>query len=564
MKMKEHRFSILRKILGDQRGQTAVITAVIFATITALAGASVETGHVYYAYRQLVASTDAAALAGAQAMPDILEATTNVTEYSSKANQKNASNLLLNASVAPNFYCSSTVTNTLGINCQPPPSGEGSCTGVSTCNALQVVQTAKVNLWFGGLIGIRTFNLTAQATAAMRGGNNVPYNIAVIIDTTASMKNPAPSGDGCGSGATQISCAVSGLSAMLREMDPCPSGQTCTAGGAYVDGVALFVFPPVNINDVSKDTTCPTTSPGIVPYAFVNVTPGSTQDLSLPSSTTLYPSNAGTYEVVPFNNTYKANDASTTPLTASNPLSIAAGSGGGSCKGLQAPGGYGTYYAQVINAAQAALVAQQASLQNQNSVNIMIILSDGDATACATNANTSAGACNSSNDIVAMNCSAPGAKGCSSTNTPLNGTGTSKTNATGYELATYPSALGECGQAVQAAQAATKAGTTVYTVAMGSPTSGGCLTDAKYTITSGATYGTIGYPSGGSYSGQPCNAIQAMASNAQYAWKSNPTFYSDATSGCIAPGTSTYTTMGAIFQAIETGLTSSRLIPNGS
>ncbi len=573
MKIKEFRFSILRKFLGEQRGQTAVLTAVMFATIVALAGASVETGHVYYAYRQLVASTNAAALAGAQAMPDILEATTNVTTYSSKTNQKNYSNLLLNVSVAPNFYCSSTVSTSLNISCQTPPTGEGSCTGVSTCNAVKVVQTAQVNLWFGGLIGIRTFNLTAQATAAMRGGTDIPYNIAVIIDTTASMTATAPAADGCG-GNTQIGCAVSGLNTLLQKMDPCPLSTTCTSGGAYVDGVALFVFPAVAAGNASKDTTCPTSNPATVPYNFYNVTPtpSTSQDLNLWDSATVNDTNyQGTYEVATFNNTYKANDATTT-LSTTDPVAVAAGGGGGSCKGLQAPGGQATYYAQVIRAAQAALVTQHASYPS--STNVMIILSDGDATACNLQANTAAGGlagCSGHNDIVADNCPGVTSTGACTSNgddscppitggcygKPLNGTGTSTTNPTGYQLATYPSALGQCGQAVQAAQLATAAGTIVYTVAMGAPTSGGCSTDAHYTISAGSTYGAVSWP-GGSYSGQPCNAIGAMASNVN-------TFFSDNTNGCPASGgNANFTSMAQIFQAIQRGLTSARLIPNGS
>ncbi len=56
--------------------------------------------------------------------------------------------------------------------------------------------------------------------------------------------------------------------------------------------------------------------------------------------------------------------------------------GGAGCTGITAPGGEGTYYAQVIYAAQAALVAQQTA--NPGSQNAMIILSDGNATASAT------------------------------------------------------------------------------------------------------------------------------------------------------------------------------------
>jgi len=146
--------------------------------------------------------------------------------------------------------------------------------------------------------------------------------------------------------------------------------------------------------------------------------------------------------------------------------------------------------------------------------------------------------------------------GC--TSTPLNGTGTSTTNPNGYNVATYPSALGECGQAVQAAQAATAAGTTVYTVAMGSETSGGCLTDQTVTVSSGSTHGAEAYPSG-TYSGQPCNAIAAMASNEN-------TFYSDNTGGCAAlvNTEAQFETIGGIFQAIANSLTNARLIPSSA
>jgi hypothetical protein len=554
--MKKPKFRILRKLLGDQSGQSIVLVAAMMATVLALAGAGVETGHIYYAYQRLVDSTNAAALAGAQAMPDITEATTFVTDYSSETGEKNYSNLLTSVAITPNYFCSSTVSSKLNISCQTPPTGEGSCTGSSTCNALKVVQTANVNLWFGGVIGIRTFHLAATATAAMRGGTDIPYNIAVIIDTTASMNDAASSKDGCGSGATQIECAVSGLNTLLQQMDPCPLNTTCSSSGAYVDGVSLFVFPAVAAGHTSNDTTCPSTNPPIVPYNFINVTPSSsTQNLNMQSLTTgANGSYAGTYEVASWNNTYKANDSSTT-LSGSDPLAVAAGGGGGSCKGLQAPGGYGTYYAQAIYSAQAALVAQQTAYPT--SQNIMIILSDGDATSCATGANTAAGACNTKADIVALNCPTPGGSGCNTTtNPPLNGTGTKTNNPNGYESATYPSALGECGQAVQAAQAATKAGTTVYTVAMGSETSGGCTTDANYTISSGSTYGAESWP-GGAYSGQPCNAIGAMASNIN-------TFFSDNTGGCAASGgNANFTSIAQIFQAIGDNLTAARLIPNG-
>lgn len=560
---------LARRLLRDQRGQSAVLVTVMIFAVMGLSAAGVETGHVYYAYRLLQASTNAAALAGAQAMPDITESSALVTKYSSEANQENATNLLQGDSVSTNYYCSSN-GKLLNVPCEAPTTG--SCTSGSSCNALTVTQTAKANLWFGGLLGVKTMNLSYSATASMRGGSDIPYNIAVIIDTTASMAS-GYSGGGC-NGSSEISCAVAGLKTMLEQMDPCYLNTTCTASTPYVDGVALFVFPAVNnaATNIAKDTTCPSSNPKIVPYSFTNVTPGATQNLFLPISTTLYPNYAGTYEVVPFNDTYKTSDETTT-LSSLDALAVAAGGGGGSCKGLQAPGGEGTYYAQEIYAAQAALMAQQATYTG--SQNVMIILTDGDATSCNSGANTAAGGCNNADNVVALNCPAvsvvsgkitcgaspytpcPSAAAGGCVGTPLNGTGTATTNPTGYISATYPSVLGMCGQAVQAAQLATEAGTKVYTVAMGAETSGSCLSDAHYTITSGSTYGAEGYPSG-AHSGQACNAIGAMASNVN-------TFYSDNQGGCAATGgNANFTTIAQIFQAITGSLQSARLIPPGS
>lgn len=571
-----------------------VVVAMTLAGVIALCAAGVETGHIYYAYRLLVSSTNAATMAGAQAMPNITQAQANVTAYSSQAGQKNANNLLTITSLTTNFYCSSNAT-TLNVDCQAPPSGEGSCTSGSTCNALTVTQTASVPLWFGGLVGMAKVNMTARSSAAMRGGTDTPYNIAIIIDTTGSMgSSKAPASDGCGSNAYQITCAVYGLSKFLMEMDPCPLNTNCSTSSAYVDDVALFVFPAVAAGNASKDTTCPTSNPPTVPYNFTNVTTTS-QDLNLwdatssgsPVADTYY---QGGYEVVSFNNTYKTSDSDQQLATTGDPLAVAAGAG--SCQGLEAPGGQGTYYAQVIRAAQAALYTMSGGSSPNGSKNIMIILSDGDAQACNYQAYTPYGGnagCSGNNDIVADNCPAINSSGAcvsspqDSTNTcpigtskttvacsgsPLNGTyyknGSTTYKPTGYNSPTYPSALGECGQAVEAAQMATAAGTTVYTVAMGAETSGGCSTDAQITVSdqyTGATYGTVSYSAGQ----QPCQAIQAMASNQKYAIKSNPTFYSDATAGCAAPsGTASYTTIGGIFQAIANGLTNARLIPAGS
>ncbi len=368
--------------------------------------------------------------------------------------------------------------------------------------------------------------------------------------------------------------------------------------GQYADAVGLFVFPPLNTsvnnnNDYYNDY-CGSSGTS-VNYAFPVVTTGTGQNLFLPTSGT----DAGAYELIPFASNYKTSNGATTLNTSASPtdyLADAVGYSGTSCGGLTAPGGQGTYYAQAIYAAQAALVAQQSTATSAGyaTENVLIILSDGDATACNSQANSALGGnngCNNGSQIVALNCPAVTATtnrgvttvSCGSTTvapsgatlscptggcsgSPLNGTGTSTSNPTGYQAYAYPSALGECWQAVQASMAATSAGTKVYTVAMGSETggpsgggSGSCLTDqVSETTLSGGT-GAESYPSSAyvGTAGSACNAIGAMASDLTK-------FYSDASSGCTSPDNGEYTTIGGIFKAVGNSLSYSRLIPTGS
>jgi hypothetical protein len=421
-----------------------------------------------------------------------------------------------------------------------------------------VTQTAQVNLWFGGLVGFRSFSLTANSSAAMRGGNHPPYNIAVILDTTSSMGTcPTKNGKNqcdvdcppSGSYTSEIACAVSGLSDMLTEMYPCVGGGACNKNSQYADAVSLFVFPALSAasSDASTDYSKDYCNGGdsSVPYNFINVTTGS---LNLNMQGTKGQTDAGTYQIIPFDQAYKQNDTDTV-LYSSDYLAQAVGTG---CSGLTAPGGQGTYYAQVIYAAQAGLVAQQTaeSKAGQKTLNVLIILTDGDSNAGNSNAYTggaAGGVTNKGNQIVALSGT-------------LNGTCTSSKSGcsnTNYATYSYPSAIGQCGQAVQAAQAATAAGTIVYTVAMGSPISGSCTTDAGGFTLSNLSNGAETWPTG-AYPGQACNAIRAMASSAS-------TFFSDNTGGCAAfTQNSSYTTIGTIFDAVSKSLTNARLIPNGT
>ena len=595
--MKWPGMSILRRLLKEQQGQSAVLLAVVMTSMFALAGASVEVGHVYYAYQRLVASTNAATLAGAQAMPTAI-ATSNsplsivaaaVNQYSCASGGYNTTSMLGCLTPVTTLKCLNTVTKTFNVGCEYTPNGS------LYYNALTVTQKATVNLWLGGLIGMSSMNMSATGTAAMKGGTDIPYNLAIIMDTTSSMTDTMTSGI-C-SGEEQIVCAVQGFSTMLGFMDPCALNVQCTSGSAYVDDVALFVFPAVNTSNNANNyhtDYCYSgrqTSDASVPYNFVN--PGNppnglAMDSTNPSWVPVQV--AGAYELISFENTYRANDSEGTPLTAADALAEAVGyANSAGCPGLGAPGGQGTYYAQAIYAAQTALATQQTN--NPGSQNVMIILSDGNATACNTQTSTGEGTSGCSNSqIFADNCPSittandstkngtiSSASPCvgSYTGQPLNGTSASVTlsgksvtiQPAGYHSPNYPSALGECGQAVQAAQLATAAGTTVYAISFDSPTtssSSNCGTDVTYTLT-GLSNGAQTWP-GGTHPRSPCNAIAAMASNVN-------TFYSDYNdnthgggSGCdaITTANQNQNSLPAIFKAIVQGLTIPRLIPNGT
>lgn len=507
----------LSRLLKETRGQMLYIAAAGFTAVIGMGGLATDLGHGYFAFQKLKASTNAAALAGAEAMPDTNTATSNIVAYSVATGEQNASALLSDASAKPTFLCLTTLTN-MGIPCV---TSTGTTSG--SYNAVRVVQTAKVPLWFGRMFGVSDFSLTAVSTAAISGGSNTPWNIAIVLDTTDSMSSK-DSGLQCSG--TQISCALLGVQALLEDLYPCAMGTTCSAlktnplmvSGA-VDSVSLFVFPPVTTATETKDYVCNTSNPTTAPYTFSDVTAGSSQNLNLPA--------ADTYQVIQWSSNYRASDATTT-LNQSSEIAIAAGDSGISkCAGISAPGGEGTYYAQSIYAAQAALIAEQTA--NPGSRNAMIILSDGNATAC--NTSTSTG-----ND-----CKSGGSSQIVASSGTLNGTGTKSSNPNGYESYTYPSALGECGQAVVAANAATTAGTRVYTVGYGSETTG-CTTDTKYSAYPGIS---------------PCTTMKDMATSAA-------DFFSDDADGCASTNGVSYTKLTQIFQAIAGSLTNPRLIPNGT
>ena len=275
---------------------------------------------------------------------------------------------------------------------------------------------------------------------------------------------------------TDPSCSIPGISN--------PSRLNCAEYGVQtllgelspsVDQVGLMVFPGLtNTSQISKETDC---SSGTQP-AIANYTTASNAVYQIISSSTDYRTSASSTSL---------NSSSLLTKTVSIP-----GVAGSSCAGVSAVGGVGTYYPSAITAAQAALTASHQAGQQ----NVIIIVGDGDANASATNV----------------------------------GNGNSNTSKN-------PAALNQCHQAIAAAQAATAAGTWVYSVAYGASTSssGSCNTDTPAI--------------------SACATMQELASVPSK-------FYSDQPSVCVS--TNSISALSSIFQNIGTSLLNAMLIPNGT
>lgn len=414
------RGSAWRRLLSEESGQVLPMVAFIMVGLLGLSGTVIDVGHIYVSYNELVAATNAAALAGAEALPNS-DAATIATNYSAVSGNLNAHGNLPGVSMVsgyPQIKCLTALTNE-SIPCVSPGNG----------NAIFVKQQAVIPTYFARLFGLSSVTLVATAAAAMRGGVTPPHNVVIIVDTTASMNDKDSSSD-CNN--TRLSCALSGVRTLLQELTPCASTQstcgTATNGNVpnSVDVVSLFAFPNVTQSTVTYDTNCSGKTPTAQGYTF----PTATASSYSPGSST------ATYRIVSFSSDYRVSDT-TTALNPLSQLTMAAG-GKSNCPAMAAPGGEGTYIAGAVYAAQAALVAEKAA--NPGSQNVIVLLSDGDVSAKST----------------AMS-------------------GASTTSGT------YASTVNQCQQLVTAARTATAAGTTVYTVAYGAESSG-CSTD-KTSIT---------------------------------------------------------------------------------
>jgi len=521
--MKTHSESFVRPVRDGQRGQTFVMVALLLPVLLGMAAITVDLAHIYISYNQLVSATNAAALAGGAAIPNATgpTAVTIAQNFSAYPGGLNTTANLQHVSFSAGTGCVPSLSYpNLGV--PPCVIYPNSCPNTA-CNSIQVSSSGYVPTFFAKIFGVNYVQVSATAVASAKGVGSPPFHIMLVLDTTGSMGMGTDSG--CtqnGTSYTPEQCAQYGIQTLLTQLDPCYGALvSCTAGSGGSgtvanpwDQVGLMVFPGLCSSTGGGVTTgnCPTL-PG--PGGLTNTSANTTYappDYTCPSTAppiAAYNNNPE-YLILPFQENYRGNGGSvsdTAGLNTSSALFDAIGAGTNNC-GVKTPGGEGTFYAGAIQAAQDYLTAYQTA----NVKNVMIILSDGDATASAAN----------------MAGKVKQADG------PSAGV-------------VYPS-TSECTQAVNAATWAKNTGTVIYSISYGSETTG-CTSE-----TGGTAYKT------------PCATMQGMASLplSQYFFSVPDSIVINGTGvGTICANAVPLTSLNQVFTNIAGQLTVSRLVPQG-
>ncbi|SEE51034.1 TadE/TadG family type IV pilus assembly protein [Bradyrhizobium erythrophlei] len=447
----------LSKTLHDRSGVAGVVFAVSATALIGMSGFAVDVGIVLSARQALQANTNAAVLSGAY-------------QWSKTGGTESAAlNTAQNWNVAHPVSNVSGITSTASAVCVSPSQTSGLPTcGNGVNNTVVLKQTGTVPTYFIKLLGFTSWTVSASAAAAKAGNPTKPLNVMFVLDTTQSMATTSDN-TGCKipgkSNPTRLNCALYGVQLVLKQLDP-----------QYAQ-VGLMVFP-----GMSKTWT-PCGSPSVTKYGATGIT----------------------YQVI--HNALDTNFA-TAPgkLNDTSSFIKTVGDGTSVTGCLQAPGGEGTFYGQVMSAAQAALQSQGSSTRQ----NVIILLSDGEANASSGMDSTYAA------------------------------TACSPTSVCSRHIAQ------QCNQAVVAAQNATTSGTWVYAIAYGAGGAGtGCPT---YGSGSSAVYDS---PNGKNASvWTPCTALQKIASD-------QARFYSTSSS---CSSTNAYTDVATAFQQVGSTLTQPRLV----
>lgn len=213
-----------------------IVAALALVVMLSMLGFVMDFGKAYLVQRQLQASVDAAALAGAQQLPDATESQQAAQDYSGDKGEKNAVGQFAGA-----------VTTTVTMRCVKQAPGCSPTT--NQFNAVRVQSSSSVGTTFARLLGIKRFTVHATATACSPCSAK-PLDIAVVLDRTGSMcqfsngqNDPA---------CTDLTNARNGIETFLGFMDP------------TIDMVSLSVLPPA----INAANPCQTPASGTKNYGY--------------------------------------------------------------------------------------------------------------------------------------------------------------------------------------------------------------------------------------------------------------------------------------------------------
>jgi putative Flp pilus-assembly TadE/G-like protein/von Willebrand factor type A domain-containing protein len=199
------------RVRAEETGQTIVLVVIALVSLLGMTGFAIDVGYAYYTHRSLQASADAAALAGAQNLPDASTSITVARQFGTSSTGKNKQANL------------ESITESISTKCI------SSIPGCKPVNAVVVDEKTRSKTFFSKVLGIDGFDVHVRSTACSPCGTK-PFDVVLVLDRTGSMcqDHNGNSDPGC----SDLNNAKAGMRAFLGGLD----SQSTMVG--------LTVFPP--------------------------------------------------------------------------------------------------------------------------------------------------------------------------------------------------------------------------------------------------------------------------------------------------------------------------------
>jgi len=409
-------FAAAERFCVDQDGVAAAVVAMFMVVLVGIAGFAIDVGRALYIQRSLQASTDAAALAGADnlingtgvATAQTYSAAQKLTNGAAGLNPVPGASVPL-ASVSVTLKCFSQLAQT-GAPCIQAPAGTSDASiepSGGGANGVSVTQRASIQTYFLRVLLINSLPVVTTSSASASGGSDTPLDVMIVLDTMGgnsllstnltdpvSLASPVSLADlpnapcrmntkpgtiltyledllinQCApTSNSKLSNTLAGIRTFLGTVNPCP--PTLTSCGPATNGnvanpsveVGLMVFPGFTNTaqaqyDYETGPCASATEPAIAAYY-----------------------NSPVYAVVGLSSDYRTS-AAATGLNAASNLALAAGWATGCGAWAVNPPSlqllYGSFFADAITAAQTALTNDGRTGARK----AIIFVSDGNADA---------------------------------------------------------------------------------------------------------------------------------------------------------------------------------------